>query len=365
MSKKIILFVMDQLPMGGAVRVMLHLMNNIDRDIYDVHLALYKREGPFKDYMASDVTLHDLKSPSVKRGLFRFIRTLHHLKPDIVFCGIGHVSLAIAPLLPLLRRTLPQCSWVARETAIVSFETHNERHTGLFNWLYGTFYKNFDLIICQSKYMQNDLVTHYNVAFDQTKIIHNPLNIQEVQRLAAVVVKYPFSNESIRLLSVGRLSVQKRYDLLLEAFAKLDKKYTLVLVGSGEDEAELKSLTKELKLESRVSFEGYQSNPYAYMREADLFVLSSRYEGLPNVVLEANACGTPVVAFGCPGTEEVIENGVNGFLAPCLDVDKLADKIEEASTYSFSSSDIVELISEKYNINTIMQQYEMTLKKFL
>ncbi len=351
--------------MGGAVRVMLHLINNISREEYDVHLALFSYDGVFKDNLAKDVNVHNLNSSSVKRGVPKLIRTLHKIQPEIVFCGIGHVSLSIAPFLPILKRTLPKTHWVARETAVVSFETQNEKHTGFFNWLYRTFYKNFDLIICQSRYMQNDLVTNYNVAMDQTTIINNPLDVEQVVKLSKNSINYPFPKSSIRLLTVGRLSIQKRYDMLLKSMAKLDKKYTLTLVGNGEKEEELRSLVKELALEDRVHFALYQENPYAYMREADIFVLSSRYEGLPNVILEANVCGIPAVAFACPGTDEVVEDGKNGFLSPCMDSDKLADKIDEASSYPFDGEKIKEFISNKYNKELILHCYEERLLELI
>lgn len=365
MSKKSILFVMDRLSMGGAVRVLIHLVNNISREEYDVHLALFSTDGVFQEHLAEDVTIHDINSGSVKKGLMKFMQTTYKIKPDLVFCGIGHVSLSIAPFLPILKRVLPNTYWVARETAVVSFETKNEKHTNFFNWLYRTFYKNFDLIICQSNYMQSDLVTHFNVSKDQTTIINNPLDVELVVKRSKDPIDYPFPKSTIRLLSVGRLSAQKRYDMLLKTMAKLDKKYTLTLVGDGEKEEELRALVKELGLQERVHFALYQGNPYPYMREADFFVLSSRYEGLPNVILEANACGTPAVVFACPGTDEVMVEGKNGFTAPCMDSDKLAEKIEEASSYPFDSEAINKFISEKYNKALILSTYEERLLKLI
>ena len=116
---------------------------------------------------------------------------------------------------------------------------------------------------------------------------------------------------------------------------------------NGEEKEKLLNLSKELNIEDRVHFLGFQKNPYKYMAQADLLILSSRYEGLPNVVLEANTCGLPVVAYNCPGgTREIIKDGLNGFLVECGNIDELAYKIEEA---------IKEL--NQYQNDMIVQEY--------
>ena len=121
-------------------------------------------------------------------------------------------------------------------------------------------------------------------------------------------------------------------------------------------------LANSFDVKDKVTFAGFQSNPYIYMMHADLFILSSRYEGLPNVVLEANTCGTPVVAFNCPGgTGEIIENGVNGFLCECGNIGDLAEKINKASLQKFDKNIIKSLILDKYDVNTIVRQYEKIL----
>jgi glycosyltransferase involved in cell wall biosynthesis len=213
--------------------------------------------------------------------------------------------------------------------------------------------------------MQNDLVTNYNLPINQSTVINNPLDVEKVVNLSKDEINYPFPKTTVRLLSVGRLSIQKRYDMLLKSMVKLDKKYTLTLVGDGDKEDELRALVKELGLEDRVHFALYQANPYPYMKEADIFVLSSRYEGLPNVILEANACGTPAAAFGCPGIDGVVEEGKNGFLAACMDSDKLAEKIEETLAYSFEAEKVREMISKKYNKELILHCYEERLLELI
>ncbi|HIC87372.1 MAG TPA: glycosyltransferase, partial [Aquificae bacterium] len=154
--------------------------------------------------------------------------------------------------------------------------------------------------------------------------------------------------------------------LLLKAFSKLDNNYRLYILGEGEEKDNLIKLADKLNIKDRVYFLGFQKNPYKYLAQADLMVLSSKVEGLPNVVLEANALGIPVVAFDCPGgTREIIKNGLNGFLVKCGDVDKLAFYIEKAVNYNWDKSKIIKYIKENFSVEKIIKKYEDTLLSLL
>ena len=134
------------------------------------------------------------------------------------------------------------------------------------------------------------------------------------------------------ILAVGRLSAQKDFATLLEAFAKVARArlVRLIVLGEGEERESLSALADELGAASDVDLPGFAQNPYAYMSAADLFVLSSKWEGSPNVLVEAMACGTPVVSTNCPsGPEEILADGAYGPLVPVGDVDGLAEAMIE------------------------------------
>nr|WP_278252245.1 glycosyltransferase [Deferrivibrio essentukiensis] len=134
------------------------------------------------------------------------------------------------------------------------------------------------------------------------------------------------------IINVGSLCYQKGQDLLIKAYSKLDDikdNYKLVLVGRGPDKDKLVNLTNELGLKDRVIFIDFQNNPYPFIKHAEIFVLSSRYEGFPNVLIEAMICGTPVVSFDCPtGPNEIIDNEVDGILVSSIDETKLSYSIQ-------------------------------------
>jgi glycosyltransferase involved in cell wall biosynthesis len=128
---------------------------------------------------------------------------------------------------------------------------------------------------------------------------------------------------------MGRLAPQKGFDLLIRAFASIAgqfKDWRVVILGDGPDRYQLAGLARSLWVERQVTFAGYQSDPLAWLRHASLFVLSSRYEGFPNALLEAMQCGLPVIAFDCAsGPSEIVRHGTDGLLVPPEDVPALAE----------------------------------------
>jgi glycosyltransferase involved in cell wall biosynthesis len=162
------------------------------------------------------------------------------------------------------------------------------------------------------------------------------------------------------------LSRQKGFDLLLPAFAKLAEASPgahLTLVGSGPDEAALLRQRDELGLRERVTFRGFVENPHPLMRAADLYVLSSRYEGFPNVALEALACGTPVVAAACPGVAGLVIPDLNGWLAPNEDVAGLAQALLLAvrTRGQLAAEVIRDSVRTRFATSLITQRYEQVI----
>lgn len=354
--KKKILFIVPSLSGGGSERIISIIFNFLNRKKFEPILVLLKNEGPYLEDIPKDIQIIDLQATQARYAIIKIIRTIKQVKPDIVFSTLGYLNILIAMIKPFLSKDI---IFIARESNTVSVQNKQEKYPVLFDLLYKVFYNNFDKIISQSDYMKKDLIDNYNIMKDKIEVIYNPVNITKIETLANENMTNFYKNDKFNLLTVGRLDYQKGYDLLIEAMRKLDKKFYLTILGQGEDAAKLEQLAKSFDIEDNITFAGFQSNPYIYMIHADLFILSSRYEGLPNVVLEANACGTPVVAFNCPGgIGEIIENGVNGFLCECENIDELAEKINKASSHNFDKNKIKRLIKNKYDANTIIKHYE-------
>lgn len=357
--KKKILFIIPNMRGGGAQRVISTILNFLDRKKFETILVLLKKEGPYLEDLPKDIQVINLQTEQTRYSIIkviRVIRVIKQIKPDLVFSTLSYLNILIVMIRPFLSKDI---IFIARETNTISVINKRKKYPMLYDLVYKVFYNNFNKIISQSKYMRKDLIDNYNIMEDRIEVIYNPVDITKIENLANRDVANLYKSDKFNLLAVGRLSYQKGYDLLIEAMRKLDKKFHLTILGQGKDDAKLEQLAKSFDIEDNITFAGFQANPYIYMMHADLFILSSRYEGLPNVVLEANALGTPVVAFNCPGgTGEIIENGVNGFLCECGNIDELAETINKASSHSFDKNEIKNLTKSKYDVNTTIKHYE-------
>jgi len=358
-KKKKLMFVLPSMRGGGSERVISILLKHLRREKYDLSLVLLQKEGKYLSDIPKDITLYDLKSKKVRYSIFKLVSLIKQKNPDMVFSTLGHMNLMLSILRPWLPKKI---KFIARESNTVSIKNKYVQYPRLFNFLYKKFYNNFDLIICQSNFMKMDLIKNYFIDENKIEVINNPVEINKINTLA-YGDKPDFMNGKINFLSVGRLNHQKGYDLLLKAISEIKNiDFLLTILGEGHEKKNLLYLVEKYNIQDKVKFIGFQKNPYLYMKHADLFILSSRYEGFPNVVLEANTCGTPVVAFDCPGgTKEIIQNGLNGYLCTCKNVHELADVIIKSLDYNFDKNAIKKYTKDNYDVSIIVNQYEDVL----
>jgi glycosyltransferase involved in cell wall biosynthesis len=350
--------VIHALEVGGAERMMVTILNYFIKEGFEVHLIIFKKKGILQNDLSPEIIVHDLDMTSVKSGLYKCLKKIHEIKADITFSGIGHVNIALAPFIPFLKILLPKTKWIVRETCVISVHNQASKYPKLFDWLYRRVYKNYDNIITQSEDMKEDLENNYFKS-EKTLVINNPVDYERINKLAIKESKFNFDKSKINLLSVAMLRKEKRHDLMLEVLSYLPEKYHLTIVGSGEEEKSLKDLVENLKMERRVTFTGQELNPYTYMKNADLFLTTAEREGFPNVLLEANSLGLPIVAFAClGGIKEIITKGDNGFYVPLYECVLMAKKIEEVSSFNFNKEKIIEDTILKYSQETILNKYK-------
>ena len=362
-DKKVLVGLSYSLEIGGAERMMLTILNYSATQNFEVHLILFKDSGELRKELSSDIKLHKLDRLSVTKGMPKCLKLIKQISPDVVFSGIGHLNLALAPFLPIMKLLLPQTKWIARETNIVSIENSLSKYPKLFDFLYRYTYQNYNTIVAQSEDMREDILNNY-FKTNKVVLINNPIDVEKVESLAKGESLHSFDKNKINLLSVSRLREQKKHHFMLETLTYLPTQYHLTIIGSGEKESFLKELTIKLNLQERVTFLGHQPNPYIYMKRADLFLLTSQREGFPNVLLEANLLGLPIVAFASlGGITEIVEEGVNGLLAPYHDCKALAKKIQKASSIEFNREKIIKRTIQRYSKENIMQKYKNIFNK--
>lgn len=357
MKKIRVSFLVPTLEGGGSERVIVTLFNALDRELFEPTLVLLQKKGIYLQNLPEDAKIEVLNVKRMRYAIAAVAISIRKQKPDIVFSTLGHMNLLIALLRPLLPSNT---KFIARESSTVSVHNKNESFPMLFDFLFGTVYKRFDKIISQCQYMKDDLVHNYKVPSDKMIVINNPLNFGHIQQNLAEATSI-MNEDYFNILFVGRLSVEKRVDLLLEATAILPENFRLYIIGRGELRSKLELQAKQLQIENRVYFLGEQQNPYNYMMKADCLALTSAYEGFPNVVLEAHACGTPVVAFKSPGgIAEIIIEGENGFLVTFGNVAQLADKIMKVKKTAFNDGNIRSIAFNRYEMSKIVKRYEQT-----
>ncbi len=218
-------------------------------------------------------------------------------------------------------------------------------------------YPSASRLVAQSQAAQ---VSFKPLLGEKVCIIPNP-----ILPLPEVLGETPFLVHRPVVLNAGRLSREKGCDLLIRAFARLSNRYpdwNLLILGEGPQRKELEALVADLGIQERISLPGRVKNPYDYFRKADLFVLPSRYEGLPNALCEAMACGMAVVAANCsPGVAEVIQDGVNGVLVEPENVDSLAEAMDQLmgdQAHRASLGKQASLSVEPYQLNSVMVLWE-------
>jgi glycosyltransferase involved in cell wall biosynthesis len=360
-----VLFLLPSLAAGGAERVMLTLLRHFDRSKFTVELAVLTARGAqMIDDLPSGVVVHDLHCSRVRVALAPIARLIWRRRPAVVFSTLGHLNLALA----IIRAFLPASTrLIARETVVISENLEATGRPWLWRFLYRAFYPRFDAVVCQSEDMRSDLVDRYRLPATRATVIHNPVDAERVRALAAggeaAASHWPALTGGPRLLAAGRLVRQKGFDLLIEALAdERHAKATLVVLGDGPLRAELERRAASNGVSDRLVFVGHQRNPFPFFAAADAFVLSSRFEGFPNVVLEALACATPVIATPAPGgVREILDPIPECVVAADISARALADAIARWQAGPMSRVPPARL--HRFDATTITRRYEMLFER--
>lgn len=329
-SRSRILLLIPHLGGGGAEQVTALLAQGLSQNRYELHLGLITQSHFSSESIPSWVHIHALGARRVRAGAFRLLGLIWRLKPDLILSSMAHLNFLVL----LLRPFFPRGTRVlVRQNGTVSAALDFGDLPGYTRLFYRLFYRHADRIICQSRAMANDLAKECGIAKKQLTVLHNPVDVDAI-RDAASKSSNQWSGPGPHLLAVGRLATVKGYDLLLKALAIVRERFpnaNLIIAGAGAEESALKAQRHQLGLDAAVRFVGHVEQPSAYFQGAELFVLSSRHEGLPNALLEAAAAGLPVVALPASGgVVDLLRDQPGAWLATKITSESLAASLIQA-----------------------------------
>jgi glycosyltransferase involved in cell wall biosynthesis len=357
---------MPTLSGGGAERVIVTLLQHLDRSRFEPHLALVGAVGPLLKDVPADIPLHDLKAKRVRRAFPGIIRLAWKLKPQIIHTVMGELNLSTV----LLRPFLPQGSRVLmrEDTPPSALNAQGRKHPLFWNWLYRQLYPRADKIICVGDYVLDDLANNFGIPRSKMARIYNPVDL-DLTRRRAEEAGNPYSGKGPHLVAAGRLSKEKGFDVLLDAMPFVRAAISdadLTILGEGPLEPDLLAQRERLGLAEAVQLTGFLSNPHPYFKHADLFVLPSRYEGFGLVVIEALAVGTPVVASDCPGAvREILAGCPIARLVPPCDPKALAEAIVPAinsARRELQPDQRLDSFLSRFDVKTVLRDYEDILE---
>lgn len=316
---------------GGAERVMLTLANGLAEKDIQVDLLLNRVDGPYLKDASKKVNIVNLNTSRTLRSILPLSKYLRTERPDAILSAMNYVN-TVTVIAKLISNSDTKVIVSEHNNLTESTKRLSSIKRRILKTLMGYTYKKANQIVAVSNGVGESLIHELNIEANKITTIYNPIFSDELVKRSSELVTHPWLNEAALplVLAVGRLTPQKDFATLIHAFKKVLKKKAcnLIILGEGELRPELERLIKDLGLEDNMQLPGFVDNPYAWMSKADLFVLSSLNEGFGNVIVEAMACGTPVVSTDCPsGPAEILEDGKWGQLVPPSNPDLLAGAI--------------------------------------
>jgi len=330
---KIALFV-PSLRGGGAERVFLHLGKGFAERGAEVHLVLARAEGPYLPIVPNTLQIIDLGAPRVLRSLPALVRYLRKVRPVVLLSALDHANV-VALWAQKLARVPTRMLVTVHSTPSESSARAKTLRARLMRYWVRPFYPWAHTVVAVSKGVANDLIHWVGIPANKVRVIYNPIVTPDMLRKAEEPLDHPWfqPGQPPVILGAGRLTPAKDFPTLLRAFALVrgQQPARLMILGDGELRADLERLAAQLGIGKDFALPGFVQNPYPYLKQAAVFVLSSRWEGLPTVLVEALALGTPVVSTDCPsGPAEILDGGRLGRLVAVGDASALAEAILDA-----------------------------------
>lgn len=377
-----VLFAIGSLAGGGSERQVVNILRHLDRAKFEPHLYLVSRTGEFLDKVPDDVLVTAFDDEPNSGGVYvpgkirrtqiaHFASVLVEQKIDVVYDRTPHMTLIAGPACQ--KANVPHLSTVVSNPA-----DDLRDNIGRFRWLKHRVlkraYRNAGRVIANSEPLAQACCEFYSLPVDQVAILPNGFDFAEINdRATESAALTELSLGTFHIVAVGRLEECKGVDLLLDAVNELinlrgKTNIAVSIAGRGSNETQLKHLAAQHCLEEVVRFVGFQPNPYPLIKSSGLLCLTSRYEGMPNVLVEAMSLGVPVLSTDCPhGPRDILQGGELGTLVSNLDAHSIADGIARAmesdSECDSQTAHAKESVLARFGIRPTTQALEELLTK--
>ena len=305
---------------GGAERAAVHILNALSPERWQRSMFLFSRTGPYLDEVDPSIQLESAAREG-RSAQWRALRAfVTRTRPQVVVSFLSYFSVLTAVRAAavgahvVFNQQTPMSAFLADG----DYPWRRGWRRTVFNAATRRGYAAADLIVTTSQGVADDLVTAFGVRRDHIAVVPNPVDLDAVREAARESLDPAFERawQAPVIVAAGRLAEAKNYPLLIDAMAILRRSIDarLFILGAGDEEAALRARIRERGLEYAITLCGFQKNPWKYIARADVFALSSHYEGFGNVLIEAMACGVPVVATVSAGTRDIVRDGVDGVL---------------------------------------------------
>jgi len=327
-----IVFLDQCLEGGGAERVLCTIMRALDPRQFEVHLILVTELRDLRHLVPDSVAVHELGVTNTRKALPAFSRKIKGLRPDVVFTTTGRTGVLAA----MGRLTGGSYRWIARYPNMPSRQIQSGALRSWRRTLTQLLFRSADVVIAQSEEMAKELFHYFKLKPKKVQTLTNPLDREQIACGLKGALS-PFDPTRQNWVAAGRLVDQKGFDVLLKAFAEVHSQHPsarLHLLGADfcGNRQRLEQQAESLGIREKVVFHGFVSNPYPYYKYCDLFILSSRWEGCPNALLEALYLGRRAAATRCVPIIERLVDPAQGTLAKVNDPQSLAQAIREAQS---------------------------------
>lgn len=319
---------------GGAERVLVNLVDGLVARGIAVDVVLAAAEGPLLGHLSPAARVVVLGSRRVLPCIVPLARYLRRERPRVLISSMSHANL-VALWARALSRTATPVIVTVHNTLSVTSRDAGASYGWIWPHLIQRFYPYAEGIVAVSGAAADDLSRAAHIPRELIDVIYNPVINSGLRRQAEIVPDHPWfgPGQPPVVLGVGRLTRQKDFPTLILAFARLrqQRRARLIILGEGDERSVLAGLISDLGLEADVALIGFRDNAASYMAHAAVFALSSAWEGLPTVLIEALAVGARVVSTDCPsGPREILQDGRLGALVPVGDATALACAIGDA-----------------------------------